>query len=253
MSSPAPRAVLARFSEFFFANVDAVFGVVEHFARDFNSAELLVSRILGNVWSVFGAVPPEHRDLLLYDLTHRFINQSGPPPPPVLPIPYAPLDGEWSPLRPSDTHAARVILWSAEGAAPSIDWPLLFLLVRTPLDVVGWSRVTERKVDALTRDIALHQSYATQAIRAVIFEEHGPDCPARPTLASGAIPPDIAGHVSVCGVCNVFASMLIPPPRLVQSSASTKLSAADRNRILASALQHNPPPDLSRRRWWYTQ
>lgn len=62
------------------------------------------------------------------------------------------------------------------------------VLVRTPLDVAGWSRITERSIEPLTRDIAHHQSYATQAIRAALFEEHGPDCPSRPTLASRCDP-----------------------------------------------------------------
>ncbi len=247
------RALYQRYSGFFSTHVDAVFMIAEHFSHEFAESEKWTSDVFRGMWGRFAALEPADREAALYDALYRRIHAGSLGLPPLRTVSHAPLEGEWSPVRPSDSYVATTLLWGAESVNPQIDWPVLHLLVRTGLTTDMWSQITQRTLQATTRTLRSYQHGAHSALMIAALEMAGPRCVKRPRLEEGAAPFDIEGHIFTCVDCNGFTELLVPVQRLIIGAAHTKLQPADKQRMFSSALKGISAPTAHRSRWWTMQ
>lgn len=226
------RAAQTRFTEFFRAHIDRLVFIAEHFSQDPITAQLIATEIMSDLWQRFTVLEPEDRVLAIYDALYRRIHSAAFPLPPIRDLDYAPIEGEWSPLRPSDAWAATVLLHAAQHVDDNVDWPLLHIMVRAGVSSEAWSRVTQLTTEAEVRRVTAHQLTAHRCVCAAALELAGPPCSTRPRLADGASLEHLLAHWSNCVVCSGFVSLLIPTARLISGVSFTKIGPVDRQRIL---------------------
>lgn len=252
MAGPT-RALFQRYAEFYSANIDTVFSLVEFFAYDFSLTELTVIDIFASSWKGFAKTEPDKRLAALYDTTYRHIRMLDVGPPPLRAMDRAPIEGEWSPLRPSDVHLGTSLLYASQNVSPTLDWHVLHLLVKTPITTLDWAHISQRTLEFTTRYLAAQQLSAHRSVLVAACELTGPECSNRPLLSHGAEPVSVVAHLAACTICNGFTELLVPTRRLISASAHTKLRPADRQRMLAAAISGPDGPAAHRSRWWTMQ
>lgn len=242
--------LLQRFGSLFSTHVDAMVAVSEHFVGDFVAATSSTAAVWSQMWQLWEVVTPQMQRPALMDLTYREIYRAGISyrAPSAMPA-SAPIDGEWSPLRPSDQFAASVILSAAQAYAPTLDWPLLFLLVRTKFTADDWALATQRTLDRVLGDIRALQLSAEAVIVSVMLDIYGPSCAARPALTVHHGVQLALKHLEECPVCGPYRSLLVQPARLVSATAATTLTPSDRQALFRLSLE--PPKHRPLNSRWF--
>lgn len=255
MQTPA-TATQTRYIEFFRAHVDPALAIAEHFTQSENEAVLIATEVLAAAWSRFALLDPQSRHPALLDHLYRRIWEAPKPPPRLVELPYAPIDGEWSALRPSDAWAGTLLLRNAEALDTRIDWPLLHLMVRADLSAQTWALITQRPSPETSRRIASYQLGAHRAVAAAALLTAGPACPTRPallppfsptapSLPATQVPSNavahMTAHTATCVVCNGFVEFLVPTPRLIAVASFTSPGPAGRQRILDQVFASERP------------
>lgn len=242
------KVVQDRFVEFFRAHVDVVAAIAEHFTRDPLRAQQLAVAVFTEAWHRFQLVEPADRAAVLYDHLYRLLWELDLPPATVDELPYPPIEGEWSPLRPSDVFVASVLIRAAEALDPRVDWPLLHLMVRAGVSTEMWAKIVERPVADTARRISSYQLAAHRATQAAALVLAGPECAERPLASAGASVDHLLAHTSACVACNGFCEMLVPTPRLIAAAAYTDLGPGGRQKVLNAVFAAPAPAGRRSRR-----